>query len=83
MWPEPLEPGTAIAYNRERPPTTYDPPLSGVEFVMSACLNSEPRSPIMNRVGESVNVVNVERPTGESQRLDGKTRRQGIRPERI
>ncbi|GAA3239917.1 hypothetical protein GCM10020256_61460 [Streptomyces thermocoprophilus] len=60
------EPGTAIACSRSGQPTTYATPLIGVDTGVPACPNSISPRPIMKSAGESANVVNVERPTGES-----------------
>src|SRR5690606_40459260 len=79
MFSEPLEPGTAFASSRKRPNHYLRSPRGGVEFVMFACLNSIPLDRIMNPDGESVNVVIVERPTGESPRIRDGPRCLGVR----
>lgn len=67
MYPEPLDPGTAIASNRKRPPTTYDSPWRG-RILHARMLEFEPVELDYESRRESANVVNVERPTGESRK---------------
>lgn len=67
MWPEPLEPGTAFASSRKRPPTTYDFPWRG--RIRHACMSEFELTELdYESPRESANVVNVERPTGESRK---------------